>query len=187
MASGRRAGDGERIGPGTWNRCAWHLSQPGARAYELSYVRSNTMPKSPFSAPYVVEYRPTATMPGARHAFNGEHFGAGAEPAQQGTQFDAIGHFAVLPTPADAQSSGGYERRRLLRQVHAAGEAEAGLAPAATRRREGATVGSHGGAARCKALRKRWPADAGGPGRYPREYRGDARGAGVARAGCPAG
>ena len=102
--AGDELGMANAIGPGTWSRCAWHLTQPGARAYELSYVRSNTMPKSPFSAPYVTEYHPTATMPGARHAFNGEHFGAGAEPAQQGTQFDAIGHFAVLPTPADGKS-----------------------------------------------------------------------------------
>jgi kynurenine formamidase len=102
--AGDELGMANAIGPGTWSRCAWHLTQPGVRAYELSYVRSNTMPKSPFSAPYVAEYRPTATMPGARHAFNGEHFGAGAEPAQQGTQFDAIGHFAVLPSLADSKS-----------------------------------------------------------------------------------
>jgi kynurenine formamidase len=92
------------IGPGTWSRCAWHLGQSGARAYELSYVRSNTMPKSPFSAPYAVEYRPTATLPGTKHAFHGEHYTAGAEPAQQGTQFDAIGHFAVLPQATDGKS-----------------------------------------------------------------------------------
>jgi kynurenine formamidase len=102
--AGDERGMANALGPGTWSRCAWHLGQPGARAYELSYVRSNTMPKSPFSAPYAVEYRPSATLPGARHAFNGEHYGAGAEPAQQGTQFDAIGHFAVLPQAADGKS-----------------------------------------------------------------------------------
>ncbi len=102
--AGDERGMANAIGPGTWSRCAWHLAQPGARAFELSYERSNSMPKSPFSGPYVYEYKPTATMGGTRHAFNGERFAAGAEPAQQGTQFDAIGHFASLPTPAGAES-----------------------------------------------------------------------------------
>jgi len=101
--AGDELGMANAVGPGTWSRCAWHMTQPGARAYELSYARSNTMPKSPFSGPYVQQYRPSATMPGARHAFNGEHFEAGAEPAQQGTQFDALGHFASLPKPWDGQ------------------------------------------------------------------------------------
>src|ERR1044071_2982539 len=41
--------------PATLQRCAWHVAEPGARTYELSQVRSNTMPLSPFAGPYVVK------------------------------------------------------------------------------------------------------------------------------------
>ena len=39
------------LGAGTMARCAWHLAQPKARTYEVSYVRSGTMPLSGFSGP----------------------------------------------------------------------------------------------------------------------------------------
>ncbi len=87
------------IGPGTWVRCAWHLASPKAKSYELSYIRSNTMPKSPFSGPYIQKFKPTGGIPFTAHAFNGEELEAGAEPAAQATQMDALGHFAVLPEP----------------------------------------------------------------------------------------
>jgi kynurenine formamidase len=99
-------------------RCGWHLSQAGAKAYELSHERSNSMPMSPFGAPLVYEYRPTVGIPGTRHAFNGEDVRSG-EPGAQGTQMDALGHFAVLPEawsgeggfPSDtATYYGGYEQ-----------------------------------------------------------------------------
>jgi kynurenine formamidase len=61
------------------------------------------MPTSPFSAPYVQKFKPTAGIPGTAHAFNGEAYGEGAEPAQQATQIDAIGHFAHLPQPWDGK------------------------------------------------------------------------------------
>jgi kynurenine formamidase len=63
-------------------------------------------------------YRPTVGVAGTRHAFNGEETVSG-EPGAQGTQMDAIGHFAVLPQawdgksefPADsAQYYGGYKQ-----------------------------------------------------------------------------
>ena len=47
-AAGDELGMANQLGPGTWLRCAWHLGHPKAKAYELSYLRSNTMPKSPF-------------------------------------------------------------------------------------------------------------------------------------------
>ena len=31
-------------GPGTWQRCAFHLGSDDARVYEVSHVRSPTMP-----------------------------------------------------------------------------------------------------------------------------------------------
>lgn len=97
--AGDEQGMANAVGPGTWLRCAWHLAQPRAQAYELSYLRSNTMPKSPFSGPYNYRYKPTAGIPFTMHAFNGEELEAGAEPGAQATQMDALGHFAVLPEP----------------------------------------------------------------------------------------
>ncbi len=103
-AAGDERGMANQIGAGTWMRCGWHLGRPQAKAYELSYERSNTMPKSPFTGPYVQKYKPTAGLPGSAHAFNGEQLEAGAEPAAQATQIDALGHFAVLGAPWDGKS-----------------------------------------------------------------------------------
>lgn len=88
-------------GPGTWERCAFHLGQSGAKVYEISHVRSRTMPASPFGVPLEYTFRPTVGLPGTRHAFNGE--AESGEPAAQGTQMDAIGHFAYLPEVWDGQ------------------------------------------------------------------------------------
>ena len=92
------------IGPATWSRCAPYLADASARAYELSQVRSNTMPLSPFAGPYAVAPAPTTGLPGTRQAFNNEVLGAGASPGQQGTQMDAFGHFGVLPEAWDGKS-----------------------------------------------------------------------------------
>ena len=50
---GDERGMANRIGPATYARCALHLQQPRAKAYELSHLRSNTMPLSPFTGPFV--------------------------------------------------------------------------------------------------------------------------------------
>jgi kynurenine formamidase len=100
---GDERGMANAIGPGTWMRCAWYMSQPNAKVYEASHARSNTMPLSPFSGPYANRYNPSTVLPGTRHAFNGEYL-TGGEPGQQGTQIDALGHFAVLPEPWDGKS-----------------------------------------------------------------------------------
>jgi len=100
--AGDQRGMANTLGPSTWARCAPHLADPKARSYELSYRRSNTMPQSPFGTPLVDKYRPTVGIPGTRHAFNGEETVSG-EPGAQGTQFDALGHFAVLPEPWDGK------------------------------------------------------------------------------------
>ena len=91
-----QAGMGNTQGAGTWLRCAAHLAAEGAQAYELSHERFNEMPQSPFGVPLIYEYRPTVGIPGTRHAFNGEQIASG-EPGAQGTQMDALGHFAELP------------------------------------------------------------------------------------------
>lgn len=102
--SGEEMGMANAIGPGTWSRCAWHMADAGAKGYELSHVRSNTMPKSPFSGPYMQKFKPTGGIPGTAHAFNGEQLEAGAEPGAQGTQMDAIGHFATMKEPWDGKA-----------------------------------------------------------------------------------
>ena len=43
--SGDQIGMANAIGPGTWARCAAYLTDPNAKAYELSHLRSNTMPR----------------------------------------------------------------------------------------------------------------------------------------------
>ena len=48
-AQGDERGMANQIGPATYQRCAWHMSQPDARVYELSQLRSATMPLSPFA------------------------------------------------------------------------------------------------------------------------------------------
>src|SRR5262249_34152022 len=84
---GDELGMANTLGSATWQRCAPHLSNPKAKAYELSHVRSNTMPQSPFGTPLVDKYRPTVGIPGTMHAFNGEETVRG-EPGAQGTQMD---------------------------------------------------------------------------------------------------
>ncbi len=99
---GDERGMANAIGPGTWLRCGWYLSQPKAKVYEVSRVRSNTMPLSPFSGPYVYKYNATTVLPGTQHAFNMDSLTG--DPGQQGTQLDALGHFAVLPHAWDGKS-----------------------------------------------------------------------------------
>lgn len=107
--AGDERGMANTLGPATSQRCAWHMAQPKAQWFETSYVRSNTMPKSPFASPGGVKHKPSSGVPFSAHSFNSEVFEADAEPGQQGTQIDALGHFAVIkniwdpknPFPAD--------------------------------------------------------------------------------------
>lgn len=93
--AGDERGMANTLGPGTWARCAWHLAREGAKAFELSHERSNSMPLSPFGQPLAYEFTPSVPIPGTRHVFNGEQV-TGGEPGAQGTQMDALGHFAYL-------------------------------------------------------------------------------------------
>lgn len=102
-AQGDQLGMGNTLGPGTWLRCAQHLAQPGARVYELSHVRHNDMPSSPWGLPVRYEYQPTAGLAGTRHAWHGGERITG-EPGQQGTQIDALGHFGYLQKAWDGES-----------------------------------------------------------------------------------
>ena len=91
--AGDQRGMANTLGPGTWMRCAHHLAQSNAKSYELSHMRSNTMPLSPFGRPLSYKFTPSVSIPGTRHVFNGEQV-LGGEPGAQGTQMDALGHFA---------------------------------------------------------------------------------------------
>ena len=91
------------LGAETWSRCAAHMTAPGAKTYELSHLRSNTMPTSPFGVPLQYTFRGTVGLPGTKHAFNGERLTG--ETAAQGTQLDALGHFGFLEEPWDGESA----------------------------------------------------------------------------------
>lgn len=100
--AGDEKGMANTQGRGTWMRCAWHMEDPKAKSYELSHVSTTTMPMSPFAPPLRYQPRPTGGLPGALHAVNGEDYAAG-DPGNQGTQFDAFGHFGYLPEPWNGQ------------------------------------------------------------------------------------
>jgi len=100
--AGDELGMANTLGPQTWQRCASYLANPQAKSYELSFPRSNTMPQSPFATPMRENRKPTVGIPGTRHAFNTDETVSG-DPNQQGTQMDALGHFAVLPEPWDGK------------------------------------------------------------------------------------
>jgi kynurenine formamidase len=90
------------LGPETWRRCAEQLGSPRAKSYELSHVRSATMPQSPFGVRLQFKYPPTRGVRNSRHASNiDEETG---QPGGQGTQMDALGHFAVMPNVWDGTS-----------------------------------------------------------------------------------
>lgn len=102
--AGDERGMANAIGPATWTRCASYLTQPAAKAYEVSQVRSNAMPLSPFAGPYVQRPAATAGLPGSQQVFNTEVLNEGAMPSQQGTQMDALGHFGYLAQPWNGPS-----------------------------------------------------------------------------------
>jgi kynurenine formamidase len=102
--AGDERGMANAVGPVTFARCAWHLARPNAKAYELSHVRSNTMPMSPFAGPTTVKPKASAGIPGTAHLFNSETLNEGAEPAAQATQMDALGHFAAFREPWDGKA-----------------------------------------------------------------------------------
>jgi len=118
--AGDERGMANAIGPATWARCAAFLQNPRAHSYELSQLRSSTMPMSPFAAPYIVKPKATTALPFTRHAFNTETYNEGNEHGQQGTQMDAIGHFSVMPRAWDGKGAapvdeaayyGGYQQK----------------------------------------------------------------------------
>ncbi|KRW61034.1 cyclase family protein [Pseudomonas sp. TTU2014-080ASC] len=88
-------GMARHIGPVTWARCTVEMNKPGAQAYELSYDRSNEMPQSKFAEPEHYSFDASHGIPGTYHGFNTESVRGNI--GGQGTQIDALGHFAYLP------------------------------------------------------------------------------------------
>jgi kynurenine formamidase len=101
--SGDERGMANTQGPGTWQRCAQHLSAPNAVVYELSHLLSNSIPMSPYGPKVEYQFRPSAGLPGTRHTFNGES--VAGDQGSQGTQFDSLGHFGYLPEPWSGQGA----------------------------------------------------------------------------------
>jgi kynurenine formamidase len=96
---GDERGMANTLGPGTWWRCAEHLTAPGAKCYELSHIISNSMPSSPFSMPLKLQPRPTRGMRNAMHASNMETLSG--DQGAQGTHMDGLGHFGAVEKPWD--------------------------------------------------------------------------------------
>ena len=91
------------LGPETWSRCAAQMVSDGVRAYELSYERSGTMPKSPFAGDYEPKFLPSVGNPGTIQIYNMETLNEGVADGNQGTQMDALGHFGYVDKPLNAQ------------------------------------------------------------------------------------
>ena len=68
---------------------------PGALEHDAAFAVRRSLRGKP---------KPSSGIPGTAHAFNSETLNEGAEPGQQGTQIDALGHFAVLKQPWDGKS-----------------------------------------------------------------------------------
>ena len=68
--AGDQRGMANTLGIGTWMRCAFHLNLPDARVYELSHLRSNTMPSSPWVPPIQYDYSPTLGLPNSSIAWH---------------------------------------------------------------------------------------------------------------------
>ena len=94
-SAGDQRGMANTLGVGTLMRCAFHLNRPGARIYELSHLRSNEMPSSPWVARIQYEYSPTLGLPNSIIAYHPGVKVTGVSGAQ-GTQMDAFGHWGYL-------------------------------------------------------------------------------------------
>ena len=67
---GDQRGMANTLGAGTWARCGYHLANPNAKVYEISHVRSLTMPVSAYRSP-MNTVRPRASpVPGTGSTAN---------------------------------------------------------------------------------------------------------------------
>lgn len=92
------------LGADTYMRCSKHLQNPMAKTYELSYLRTKTMPLSPFAGNYEPKFLPISSMPNTSQIFTMDVLNQDVNDGNQGTQMDALGHFGYLKTPWDGKS-----------------------------------------------------------------------------------
>ena len=81
------------LGPETYLRCSNFLADPKAKAYELSYKRTSTMPLSPFAGEYKPKFLPEIAWAGSKQVFTMDVLNENVNDGNQGTQMDALGHF----------------------------------------------------------------------------------------------
>ena len=91
------------LGNETWLRCADEMSSKNSNVYELSYVRSGTMPKSPFAGEYKPKFLPSYGLPGSKQFYTMDVLNKDVNPSNQGTQIDALGHFGYIDEPWDGE------------------------------------------------------------------------------------
>ena len=147
LARRRRDRNGEHPRPRDLAALRAVLADPKAKSYELSYLRSNTMPQSPFGTPLVDKYRPTVGIPGTCTLSTARRRLA-ASPARKARRWTRS---AISPCCRKVGRQERISRRQgdILRRLYAeGGQALAGLAVAEARYREGAADRHHGGAAR---------------------------------------
>lgn len=81
------------LGPETYKRCSNFLAGSKAKAYELSYKRTSTMPLSPFAGEYKPKFLPEIAWAGSKQVFTMDVLNENVNDGNQGTQMDALGHF----------------------------------------------------------------------------------------------
>ena len=92
------------LGPETWSRCSDLISNPKSESYELSYLRTKSMPLSPFAGEYEPKFLPASAMPNTVQIFTMDVLNENVNDGNQGTQMDALGHFGHLDEPWDGES-----------------------------------------------------------------------------------
>ena len=92
------------LGLETWSRCSELISNPKSNSYELSYLRTHSMPLSPFAGQYKPKFLPPSSMPDTVQVLTMDVLNENVNDGNQGTQMDALGHFGHLDAPWDGKS-----------------------------------------------------------------------------------
>lgn len=91
------------LGNENWARCAKEMLLKETNIYELSYIRSGSMPLSPFAGKFEPKYLPSSPTPNEVQLGNMDVLNEDVNNANQGTQMDAFGHFAYIEEPWDGK------------------------------------------------------------------------------------
>ena len=103
-AQGDERGMANQIGPATYHAAPGTWRSPMRASLRALAAALRDHAAFAFRGPYTLKPKATSPIPGTAHAFNSETFNEGAEPGQQGTQIDALGHFGFLRQPWDGKS-----------------------------------------------------------------------------------